>query len=387
MNDSAKHIFVIAGEESGDLLGGRLIQSLKTIDSALRFSGIGGESMKRHGIQSLFPMEDLSVMGVAEVLPKLPLLLGRIDETVKHILRTQPDMVITIDAPDFSFRVMKRLRRKGFKGRLVHYVAPSVWAWRPKRARKIAEFLDRVLCLLPFEPPYFEKEGLAADFVGHSMTEDALRGDEQHLREMFDISTDQRVVLLLPGSRGGEIKKHLDLFARTAESLSAMYENLIFVIPTLPNLKEGIEAGASGFGCDIIVTDNPSAKKNAFAAAELALAASGTVALELALANVPSVIAYRMNTITGWIAKWLVKTDYVSLPNIILQEEVMPEFLLGDAKLENLVNVMDCYLSNPTFTEMQKQKFQKLMQHITPSGGLKPSEKAAKVVYKELFDV
>ena len=196
---------------------------------------------------------------------------------------------------------------------------------------------------------------------------------------MYDIADYKRIVLLLPGSRQGELNRHLELFLKTAETLSAMHKGLIFVMPTLAHLKKTIETAAAEKAINVIVTDNETAKYNAFAAADFAIAASGTVALELAYADVPSVISYRMNWITGVIAKWLVKTDYAALPNIILQEDVMPEFLLEQATLENLVNVSDCYLTNETFIQMQKQKFEKIRDHLHPEGRL-PSDIAADVI-------
>ena len=379
-----KHIFMIAGEASGDLLGARLMGALQAEKLDLLFSGIGGDMMARHGLKSIFPMEDLSVMGLAEVLPKLSVLYARIIETSDKILRENPDVVVSIDAPDFCFRVIKRLRRKGYQGKCVHYVAPSVWAWRPGRAKKVAKFLDHLLCLLPFEPPYFEKHGLPATFVGHSIIESHLPTDGSLFREMYDVPADKRIILLLPGSRSGEIDRHLSLFVKTAEALSVMHDDLLFVLPTLPHLKARIEGEIENKAAKIIVIDNESAKSNAFNAADFAIAASGTVALELALADVPSLISYRMNFLTGLIAKKLVKTDHVALPNIILGEEVMPELLLSAAKEENLIHITDSYLSNPTFPAMQKQKFRQIRERITPEKGMQPSEKAAKIILEIL---
>lgn len=377
---SDSKIFLIAGEASGDLLGARLMSSLKKQSGNINFSGVGGQNMKAEGLISIFPMEDLSVMGIAEVLPKLSLLLARISETVEKILADQPDVVVSIDAPDFCFRVAKKLKKRGYKGKIVHYVAPSVWAWRPGRAKKVAGFLDHLLCLLPFEPPYFEEHGLPATYIGHSVVEsNIIKASSQNFRSLYDVPDDKRIILVLPGSRQGELARHLDLFLQTAETLSVMHPNLVFVMPTLSHLKQQIETAAAKRAVSVIVTDNEMAKYNAFAAADFALAASGTVALELAYANVPSIICYKVNWITGVIANMLVKTDYVSLPNIILGEEVMPELLQKNATIENLVNMSDCFLTNETFLKAQQQKFD-LMRAKIQSAGKTPSEKAADVI-------
>lgn len=380
MTSSPQHIFLISGEASGDLLGARLMCALKDKEPNLRFSGVGGADMQAQGLKSIFPMDDLSVMGIMEVLPKLSLLLARISETVEKVMHDQPDVVVTIDAPDFSFRVAKRLKKRGYKGRIIHYVAPSVWAWRPGRAKKVSKFLDHIFCLLPFEPPYFKDHNLPATYIGHSIVEtDILKGSDENFRKMYDVAADKKIVLLLPGSRQGELKRHTELFLKTAETLSSLHENLLFVMPTLPHLKTTLEHEAASKAIDVIITDNQAAKYNAFAAADFAIAASGTVALELAYANVPSVISYRMNWLTGIIAKMLVKAKYAALPNIILDEDVMPEFLLRQATLENLVNVSDCYLSNETFMQMQKKKFEKLRTRLHPEGRM-PSDIAADVI-------
>lgn len=382
--NSDPHIFLIAGEASGDLLGGRLMEALKIKSSKVQFSGIGGENMEKQGLHPIFPMDDLSVMGIAEVLPKLSLLLARISETVNKIMTDMPDAVVTIDAPDFSFRVAKKLRKKGYKGKIMHYVAPSVWAWRPGRAKKISAFLDHLFCLLPFEPPYFEKHGLAASYIGHSIVEsNILKGQADFFKSNHDIKPNERVVLLLPGSRQGELDRHLDLFLKTAESLSGLHSNLRFAVPTLPRFKQRIHSVAADKALDIIVTTDEMEKYNAFAAADFAIAASGTVAIELAYANVPSVVSYRMNWLTGVLARILVKTDYAALPNIILQDEVMPEFLLKNANLENLVNVSDCYLSNETFPQMQKSRFETIRAELQANQTL-PSEKAAEIILQTI---
>lgn len=326
------HVTVIAGEPSGDLLGGRLIGALRgKVGARLRIDGIGGEAMTAAGLSSWFPMRDLSVMGLAEVLRHLPRLMSRLSQTVAAIEADPPDMLVTIDAPDFCFRVVQRLKRRGkvTGTRFVHLVAPTVWAWRPGRAAKIARFLDHLLVLLPFEPPYFERHGLGATFIGHPVVEGgADRGDGPGFRNRHGIATDRPLLLLLPGSRRGEIDRMLPVFVEAAARLHASVTDLEVVVPTLPDLADVVSGHLARAHFDHQVVTAVAERFDAFAAGDLAIAASGTVAQELALAGTPMVIGYRLNPVTAWIARRLVKVPYVTLINLIVEEGVIPERLL-----------------------------------------------------------
>ncbi len=327
------NVFLVAGEASGDLLGASLMRALKSVSPNITFTGVGGAQMTAEGLQSLFPMEELSVMGAAEVLPKLFGILRRIRQTAREIIRTTPDVVITIDSPDFCFRVIKKVKAKTKSIPCVHYVAPSVWAWRPGRAKKVAAFLDHILTLLPFEPPYFEKYGLDATFVGHPVIEKLHnRGDGDAFRRQHRLTSDQPVLCMLPGSRMSELSRLLDKFQETADIVLQDRYNAVIVIPTLPHLKDPIEKFFEGKGINPVLVFGEQEKFNAFAASRVAIAASGTVSLELALCDTPHIIAYKLSPISAWLARYLVHTPYVNLINILLKRPVVPELLLEDCE-------------------------------------------------------
>ncbi|TCS64166.1 lipid-A-disaccharide synthase [Varunaivibrio sulfuroxidans] len=322
-----RHFFIIAGEPSGDELGGRLMASLREIYAdRVHFSGIGGVRMAEQGLDSLFPMSELSVMGLAEVLPKLPTLIGRIRETARAVRRERPDCLVCIDAPDFNFRVARKLKGVGIA--LVHYVAPTVWAWRAGRARKVARFLDHMLCLLPFEPPYFEKAGLAATFVGHPIVESgADAGDGARFRADHAIAPATTLVAVLPGSRHSETSKMLPVFARALTLLARDKGEFHVVIPCVAARLDDVRAATRDWPFSVSIVIGVKDKYDALAATDVALAASGTVALELALSKTPTVIAYKLNPLTVWLARRLVRVRFANLINIILDREAVPEFL------------------------------------------------------------
>ena len=374
-------IYLIAGEESGDLLGGRLMTALKRQSPEVRFAGIGGARMQAEGLVPLFPMHELSVMGLVEVLRHAPALLGRIRQTTEDILSRQPAVVVTIDAPDFSLRVSRRVAKKNPLIRLVHYVAPSVWAWRPGRARKIAGFLHHLLALLPFEPPYFTAEKLPCTFVGHPAVESQLRGDGEEFRTRHRIDATDRVVLLLPGSRQGEVTRLLPLMLEVAGRLREKNLDLRFVIPTLPHLQGMIAQLADDSGLDCLIV-GPQEKLAAFATARAALAASGTVALELGLAGVPTVICYRVNSLTAFIARQLVRVKYASLINLIVQEEIMPEFLQERATADRITPALAALLSDSPARQAQIVAGKRVLELLTPEAG-GPSDVAARVILNE----
>lgn len=374
---TARHVYMIAGEASGDILGAGIMKQLKAkAGHDLRFSGIGGDLMTTEGLTTLFPMETLSVMGVWEVLPRIPDLLARIKQVVRDIEEKQPDILVTIDSPDFCFRVAKSVKQRGIsKMPIVHDVAPSVWAWRPGRAKKIAKFLDHLLALLPFEPPYFEKEGLACTFTGHPVMEnEALRkADGARFRAENGIAANEKLLCVLPGSRHSELSRMLPVFRQALEKLKAENQGLRLVTVTFPHLREVIEKAFDGLGAVIKTTQ----KYDAFAAADAALATSGTVALELAAVGTPSVIGYRMSAVNGFLAKLLVKGKYAGLPNIILDAPVMPELLLENCTPDNLAREVGRLLTDSTAAETQRKAFTEMRRKFD---GLSPSATAADVI-------
>lgn len=377
-------VFIIAGEASGDLLGGRLMQSLKNMTAGeVEIHGVGGTTMQDEGLKSLFPMEDLSVMGLSEVVPQIPKILKRKRQTVNQIISLQPDVVITIDAPDFCFRVVKDLKARDFTKPCVHYVAPSVWAWRPGRAKKIADLVDHLLCLLPFEPPYFERHGLPTTYVGHSVVEGGvLDGDGQRFRQQHGISSAETVLTLLPGSRNGELDRHLDLFLETAKAAEKYCGACVCVLPTLPHFRARLEDAVAKHQLKSVIVDTTAEKYDAFAASNAALAASGTVTLELAVANVPTVVAYRMAPITSFIAKRVVKTKYVSLVNVIMDQPVVPEHLLDQARVDILLESVVTLLTKQDAARRQKQAFVLLREKLNYDADITPSQIAAESILK-----
>ncbi len=373
------HVYLIAGEPSGDVLGMRLMEGLKHIagDREIQFSGVGGPLMSGSGLDSLFAMDELTVMGLAEVLPRIPGILRRIRETAEDIKTKKPDVVVTIDAPDFCFRVAKKLT--GSDVRIVHYVAPSVWAWRPGRAKKVAKLVDHVMCLLPFEPPYFERAGVDATFVGHSILESgADGGDGKTFRDRHGITADERVLLALPGSRMSEISRLVDIFGETIRRTTAITGPCRVVIPTLTSISNEVRVRTSDWD-NVLITDDAAEKYDAFAAADAAIAASGTVSLELAMAGVPSLIAYRVAPLSAFIAKRLIRVEYASIVNLILDKPAIPEFLQDDCTPENMTPVLTDLLRAGRRRDTQIAEISKALDALKP-GEDHPSVAAARVV-------
>ncbi len=375
----ALHVYLIAGEPSGDVLGMRLMEGIKSLAGGreIVFSGIGGPLMTGSGLESLFAMDELTVMGLAEVLPRIPNILGRIRETADDIRDKNPDVVVTIDAPDFCFRVAKRLR--GADVKIVHYVAPSVWAWRPGRARKVARLVDHVMCLLPFEPPYFERAGVEATFVGHSILESgADRGDGAAFRERHGIDADEKVLLALPGSRMSEISRLVDIFGETIRRTTAIVGPCRVVVPTLAGIANQVRVRTSDWDNTLIV-DDKTQKYDAFAAADAAIAASGTVSLELAMAGKPMLIAYRLAPVTGFLAKRLIRVKYASIVNLILDRPAIPEFLQGNCTPEAMTPALADLLRSSDDRRGQIAEIGTALDALKP-GDDPPSVAAARVV-------
>jgi lipid-A-disaccharide synthase len=374
-------VFLIAGETSGDLLGARLMVRLKERTcGAVRFDGVGGPRMQAEGLVSRFPMDELSVMGLAEVVPRIPRLLRRIAEMTAAIEAERPDVVVTIDAPDFCFRVARRVARTRNHPPLVHYVAPTVWAWRPGRARKIARFLDHLLALFPFEPPYFEREGLACSFVGHPAVESGVgEGDGDRFRRAHGLAADGRLLLLLPGSRRAEIAHLLPVFIETVRRLASAHPDLAVAVPIAPSVRDAVLLGLAELPVRPILIEDETSKFDAFAAADAALAASGTVTLELALARTPTVVAYKVNRLTAAILRRVLRTEFVALPNIVLGQLVMPELLQESCTPERLAHEVGKLLAEPAARTAQLRALEKVAAELG-AGGPSPSVRAADIV-------
>ena len=326
-------IALVAGEASGDILGAGLMRALKAQHPAVEFIGVGGPLMQAEGLKSYFPMERLSVMGLVEVLGRLRELLKRRKQLIATLIAEKPDVFIGIDAPDFNLNIELKLRQAGIK--TVHYVSPSVWAWRQKRVLKIREGCDLMLTLLPFEAKFYEEKGVPVRFVGHTLADTIpLEADRAAARAELGLP-DGPLVALMPGSRGGEVSRLGALFLDTAERLRAMRPGLRFVIPCAnPERRAQLEELLAGRDLPVTLLDGQS--HLALAACNAVLIASGTATLEALLYKRPMVVAYRLAPLTFWILKRMVKSPYVSLPNLLAQRLLVPELLQDDATVEAL---------------------------------------------------
>ena len=376
-------LYLVAGEASGDVLGGRLMAALRARRADLDFAGIGGARMAEQGLLSLFPMEELSLMGLAEVLPKLRGLKRRMAEAEADILARRPAALVTIDAPSFTLRLAARVRPKGV--RVIHYVAPQVWAWRQGRVRKIAERVDRLLALLPFEPPFFEGAGIPTRFVGHPVLESgADRGNAARFRATHRLAGDTPVLAVMPGSRGGELARHLPIFARATALLRERIGPLALAVPTLPRHVDAVRAAP--WPITPVVTLDQAGKHDAWAASAAALAKSGTTSLELAVASVPQVVAYRVNPITAAIVRRLVTVPHASLVNLLAGEQVVPELLQENCTPAALVEALLPLLTDSAAAAAQRAAFAGVLGQLRPPGGLAPSEAAAEAVLADLAE-
>ena len=372
-------IFLIAGEPSGDLIASRLMIALKRrTGDRIRFAGIGGPLMAEQGLESLFPYSELSLMGFLEVVPHIARLLGRIRDTARTARRLQPAAFVSVDVPGFALRVARRLKGAGFP--LIHYVAPTVWAYRAGRAAEIARYLDHVLCLFPFEPPYFEAEGLDASFVGHPLVEEPIgEADGPGFRERHGIDPEQPVIAALPGSRTSELRRHEPVFAETARALARRIENLRVLVPTLPQNRATVDAKTASWGAPVTVVEGKAEKYAAFAASDAALTASGMATLELALAAVPMVVCYRVNPLTAAIARRILIVPHIAMPNVIADRRAAPEFVQRDCSSERLVPAIEQLLRDAAQRRDQIESFGEIATRLG-RGGPPPSERAAEVV-------
>lgn len=337
-------IALVAGEASGDILGSTLMQALKARHPDVRFIGVGGPRMQAEGLESYFPMERLAVMGLVEVLGRLPELLARRKRLIQTLIDERPDVFIGIDAPDFNLGVELKLRRAGI--RTVHYVSPSVWAWRQNRVLKIREGCDLMLTLFPFEARFYEEKGVPVRFVGHPLADAIpLEADRAAARNALDLPLDSPLVALMPGSRGGEVGKLGSLFLDAAERLRSVRPGIRFVLPCAsPERRQQVEAMLAGRDLPLKLLDGRS--HEALAACDAVLIASGTATLEALLYKRPMVVAYKVAPLTYRILKRLVKSPYVSLPNLLAQRLLVPELLQDAATAEALAQTLSPLLDD-----------------------------------------
>lgn len=386
-------LVMVSGEPSGDRLGAPLIRALRAAAGReIEITGIGGELMQAEGLIPLFDADELAIMGIAEIAPKIFSLLARIRQTVGHVAAVRPDALITIDSPGFGLRVAARARAVRRDLRTIHYVAPSVWAWRPGRAAHMARFVDHVLALLPFEPPYMIAAGMTCDFVGHPVVEHAVPGAAAASALRAELGIGARPMLVvLPGSRGGEISRLSAPFAQTLAHLGPRVPGLAVVVPASRNVAAATAAAAASWPGEVHVLDpramTPAAaearKFTAFAAADAALAASGTVALELAAMGAAQVTAYRVNALTAMIVKRLVLAKHVNLVNILLGARIVPEFVQDALVPAEVAEALAPLLSDPGARAAQHAAADRALT-LLGRGGEAPSARAAASVLAAL---
>ncbi len=320
-------IYLLAGEPSGDLLGGRLMAALKTATGgAVRFMGVGGPAMQAQGLESQFPMAELSVMGIVEVLPHARLLFRRMREAAAAVDNAVPDAVVTIDAPAFAHGVAKRIRNKNIPR--IHYVAPQLWAWRPWRVHKFKRHFDHLLALLPFEPEWFARYGVDCRFVGHPVVESEVAdADGAAFRARYEIAPNGQAICVLPGSRQGEVARLAEPFRDTLLQLQERNPDLIAVVPTVANVAECVREATTSWPIRTVIVEDRAEKFSAMAACNVGLAASGTVTLELALSGVPFVVAYKLSPVTYFLGRPLFHISYINLINLTAGAEIVPEYI------------------------------------------------------------
>ncbi|KAK4480451.1 hypothetical protein RD792_013524 [Penstemon davidsonii] len=408
--DGELRVFIVAGEVSGDIIASRFMNSLKNLSPfPIRFAGVGGSMMSKHGLNSLFPLEDISVMGIWELLPHLSKFRARLKETVESALVFRPHVVLTVDSKGFNFRFLKHLRAIYDRDRLAslrhfHYVAPSFWAWRGGEARLkgLSEFVDHIFCILPFEAEMCRSNGVAATFVGHPTLEDALELNVNNLtvtnafmrngkfkatekslernmgflQPFHTISCSfcsvldpaliyiqilalegATIISVLPGSRLQEVKRMLSIFSKTMELLKDSHTELTAVIHVAPNkdVENYIKQAVHEWPISVVLLPggSPFTKYNSFSASRVALCASGTVAVELQLARLPCVVAYRAHLLTEWYIRYKAKIPYVSLPNIVLESSIIPEALFGECTPSNLASLLMDLMRDTELREKQ----------------------------------
>ncbi|MEM8732105.1 MAG: lipid-A-disaccharide synthase [Pseudomonadota bacterium] len=381
-------VFIIAGEPSGDRLGAALMAGLKQLRPDVQFDGIGGPEMEAQGLTSRFAMQELSVMGIAEILPGLRHLLRRIDETAKAVTAARPDVLITIDSPDFCLRVAKRAKAE-IPINTVHYVAPSVWAWRPKRAAKMAKMIDHVLALLPFEPDFMQAAGMGCDFVGHPVAAEPIAGtdDIAAFRMAYGLGT-APLLTVLPGSRGGEVSRHTPIFGAALRPILAERPDLRLILPTTGPQVERIQALTQDWSQQPVILDPrrhsaeaaQAEKRAAFGASKVALAASGTVSLELAAQGTPMAIAYGMNRMTWEIVSRIALLNTVTLVNLVSETRVVPECLGPNCVASKITPMLRKVLEDPS---RQAEAMAITMDRLG-RGGASPGLRAARAVLAQM---
>ena len=374
-------LVVVAGEPSGDKLGAQLIHALKQqAKQPLRISGVGGQNLEAEGLRSLFPIDDIAIMGIAQIATRLPKLLGFVSQVVDHVMQTNPSAVLLVDSPGFNHPIAKRLKKRGFQGPIIKYVAPQVWASRPWRARHIARYIDHVLTLFPFEPKYFEPHGLRAHFVGHPVTERPIQaGSGPEFRRRHHIPDTAPLLCVLPGSRSNEVCFLLPVFINAIDILKVTVPDLHIVVPLTANVAATIRKDLDRCTAPVTFVEDEVMKFQAFDAADVAIAASGTVSLELGLARTPMVIAYKIGAVTAFVFRRFLLLPYITLINIILERFAIPELIQEDCTPEKIAMATSQLLTDPELRQAQIEDIDLAISQLMVSGQ-KPDDAAAHVV-------
>ncbi|GAC1341249.1 MAG: lipid-A-disaccharide synthase [Acetobacteraceae bacterium] len=375
-------IYLLAGEASGDALGGRLMGALAHARPGLEFAGVGGARMSEQGLQSLHPMSDLAVMGLVEVLPRLRTIRRRFNQTMADLERRRPDVLVTIDSPGYALHVLKKAAKLGIKR--VHYVAPQVWAWRERRVRTYPGLWDKLLCLLPFEPEWFAARGIEATFVGHPVLESgADAGDAARFRARHGLAAEESVLVLMPGSRRSEVPRLLPVFGQTLALLARTAPKLRPVLPVSAVVAETVRRAAASWPVQPVIVTGLEDKHDAYAAASAALTKSGTSTLELALAGVPMAVTYRVNPLSAAMARRLIRVPHVAMVNLLAGRAVVPELLQQECTPERLSRTVLDLLTDGRAAAAQRAAFPGVLASLRPPG-LLPSTAAARQILQVL---
>ncbi len=385
VNNEVKKICIIAGEPSGDILGSKLIDELKCNFPNAQFCGVGGELMIAKGFSTIFPMEDLTVMGIIEVIPHLSIILKRLKQTAKFIIDTKPEILITIDSPDFCFRVVKKIKKIDAIKK-IHLIAPSVWAYRQGRAKKIAKLYDLLLAILPFEPPYFEKYGLKTVFIGHPIIEkkpDFSNADNERkqFRQLNKIGENDFFLALTPGSRNGEVKR---IFPEMIDAVNKLYcENpsLKIAIPLVKKTENLVKELSKKINPQHILV-NEKNKNSLFFAIDFAIAKSGTNTVELSLYRKPIIVCYKINYLTYWLLKMVIKIKFANLINLILNREAIPELLQRNCNSKKILSILKNYINDKNLEKKQIDEVTLALDALGLNSTLSASKKASIAIFE-----
>jgi lipid-A-disaccharide synthase len=386
MSSILPRLYFIAGENSGDFIGSRLIDAIKNSSERrdISFYGIGGYRMQKSGIESLFPISEINLMGFFEVVPHLFRINRLIDMTVSDILAKNVDIVVTIDSPGFTYRVAERIKKIVPHIKLVHVVAPSVWAYRSSRAKKYAKIYDRLLTLLPFEPKYFIQEGLSSDSIGHPVLEQEFFNELPYFREELKVDDKTKIIAVTPGSRKGEIRRHMPIIRSALDRLSSTHHlRVIFVQSNEDHIQEILKFLTDTKFSYSFSTD----RLKVFAASDCALSKSGTNTLEIAASGTAQIVGYKLNAITFFLIRLMIKIKFASIINIVANREIIPEYIQSEFNPDNLVLALSDLLQDNGRRKSQVAESIKILQEIGLNSSEKPSQKGANIILNMLRQI